>query len=293
MKALFPACCKRWLHSPYVRISLLFMLCGGILLAVLCPQTVKGATVSIDGSLFSLAAATEAIITVPIITALTQQELTDGVIRSKLIGYTRTEVFLSQAVTGAAYSALCSLLLFAPPCIRAADLLKKAMCLKTAAALAVILLFLPAVSVLCTAICMNLEGFAGAVLCIVLLGGCFFGGMTLIDLLAYPEYLNDTVYDGTTFQETLTKNPNYIEEPMRDVLNCVNHLNPFSDWHAASAYMDFLSVYADADTIRNEQIQRQAEKSRDGITAVLLGTVCFTVLTAGIGYAFFKRRNIR
>lgn len=294
MKTLFFSGCKRLLHDPYARIVLFLMLAGGGILAVFGSDTVRGQTASLDETMLGLALIAALIVTVPVIVLFTQQELTDGAVRNKLTrGHSRTAVFAAQTFVSAAYCAACSVLLFAPVMIRAHDLLGRAMCAETLCMLGVMLCFLPSAAVLCTAVCLNLRDYAGAAVCIALLFAVFGSGLLVSDLLDRPAYLNDITYDGKAMIETQTENPHYIGGTLRTALKAYRAVNPVSCRLTAGSYIQDLPFIAGDKPAADEEFAQRVTQIRKETAAALPGLTCFLILTAGIGYAVFRRRDLR
>ena len=295
MKTLFFACCKRWLRYPYVRICLLLMTAGGILLAVLGAEVYRAKTASLDDAMLSVAFFCEVMLTVPVITALTHQERTDGVIRSKLVcGYSRTAVLLSQLLTAFTFSAVCSLLLFAPLFVRAFDLLGRAMSAQTVSMLLVFLLALPVLSAVCTAVCLNTDGFSGIAVCIALLLGLFAADIGVRQILSRPQMIVSEFaqVDGTV-QEQTQPNPEYVGGTKRKLLQIADRANPFSCWLTAKEYADVLPVLSGRGTVPDADRTEYAEQIRHEITGAECYLTGFAVLVSGIGLAVFRRRDLQ
>lgn len=295
MKTLFFACCKRWLRYPYVRICLLLMTAGGGLLALFGAEVYGGKTASLDDALISMTCFCEVMLTVPVITALTQQELTDGVIRSKLVcGNSRTAVYLSQLLTAFTFSAVCSLLLFAPLFVRAFDLLGKAVSAQTVSMLLVLLLFLPALAAVCTAVCLNAEGFAGTAVCITLLLLLLAAGVRTQDILRRPQtLLSDPDPVTGSVQEAGQPNPDYAGGMTRKLLEAVSRSDPFSCVMNAQEYVSCLPFFAEKGAARDPERTEYAERVRHELSGAALYLTGFAVLVSGIGLAVFRRRDLQ
>ena len=292
MMTLFFACCRRWLRYPYVCISFVLALAGGILLAVFGVDNYGFRT---DDMLLGLAAVCEMLITVPLITALTQQELTDGVVRNKLTrGYSRRTVYFAQMLTASAFSAICSLLLFAPLFFRAFNLLDRAMCAETIGMLLVFVLFLPALSAVCTAVCMNSESFAGIAVCVGLLLGLLAAGFGVRDSLTRPRMTaSDSFVSGETIDDTPVPNPRYVSGTARKLLQTVCRANPVSSLKCALDYAGYLPVLAERGMMQDAGLMEYAESTRVDLSGAPFYLIGFTVLVSGIGCAVFRRRDLR
>ena len=295
MMKLLIACCRRWLRYPFARLCLVLMTAGGILLALFGADVNGFRTASVDDALLGLAGFCQVLITVPVITALTQQELTDGVIRNKLTrGYSRGTVYLSQMLTAFLFSVICSLLLYAPLFLRAFDLLDRTMCAETAGMLVVFTLFLPALSAVCTAVCMNAESFAGIAVCIGLLIGLFAAGIGVQDRLRSPKMTaGDPVMTDGAVQETQVPNPRFVDGTARKLLQTVSRSNPFGARISAQNYADLLPFLAEPGIMQDPERMEYAERTRGELSGAPYCLIGFTVLVSGIGYAVFRRRDLR
>ncbi len=176
-----------------------------------------------------------------------------------------------------------------------------------------------AAAILVTISCMLSRRTVIAIVNILLILGLSFAAQTIDDMLSCPEYWEEYDYEYEEIVDDkghvrlevspvegsmhLVENPDYIQSPVRDILNIIGHLSPFSTihesgdvtygWFGYNMQVSSNSINTSHTIWDNEADFSVTKEENDSLTFALLFTSIELIVISCAGYFFFRRKELK
>lgn len=317
MCSLLRASYYRYFTSPLTWCAATAVLLLGIVNGYLATAPMYASrSMDIEPSFFLYPIVVSAIVT----SLITGREFSDRTIRNKLTcGASKTQIYLSECITGCTFSTLCFLLTALPVILfnlTGMQLLPKG----TPVLLFCILFLISVAGMVVTVTCCMLAAnrtygvlIAGGALILLLFAGFLIeGGLALCRDEYFIRYNTEITYDedGNRTQtevEYKEYNKYYLPEETQKKLRYASALS------SGYAYIEVINYFQHCDDarIREEQLsmnydpksqarmeeywqkrEQELQKQTDMLPVMLLGQCLSILLCAGIGVFFFRKRNL-